>query len=90
MKENCRNCRFYYREQETHIEESNTPYHEKKGKHFSIEDVEYESLCRRLPPVRIYLTEDGNINRSGDKDGFNTLYEYPWVLGSDWCGEWEF
>ena len=76
IKEECKNCKFYFIEEETvRAIETDEELH----------PDDYESECRRFPPVR------------GDSDYYgkminpyqlNDYYGHPVVKCKAWCGEW--
>jgi hypothetical protein len=72
----CGTCRFYDRKNETHRDLiSDRELHKD----------DYESECRRFPPVR------GDAEYCGEMVGcevLSALYCWPTVRSVDWCGEW--
>ena len=70
----CRNCKFYNLEDETVAGEDDE----------ILNPVDFESECKRYPPVR------GDAEYYGDMNGglLRDCFSGPIVQAINWCGEW--
>ena len=74
--ERCGNCKFYHLADETTSSlEDDLPLHED----------DFESSCRRYPPVRGDPAYWGHIE---SPDVLQTFFSGPIVSAIGWCGEW--